>query len=138
MQELINLIRHIDVAANDQFAPFNRDGKIDIEAFMQVFVQDVFEDMDFMSQSFTDALEILTGIYHGAKQLGEFDYGGLPHYLVDDFAKFGFTLEDRLIDLEDHQRIIQTQNVILIIERFNQGEDMGGLDLEAENEDEDD
>jgi len=138
-QALIILLRGVDVAANDQFAAFNRDGTIDIEALMQLFVADTFEDFDFMSQAFGDAIEILVAIYNGVKQFGEFDYGGLPHYLVDDFTRYGFTFEDRVINLEDHVRVVQMQSVTLVVERFNEDEDAIGVgDGSSEEEDEDD
>jgi hypothetical protein len=137
-QALIALIRGVDVATKDQFAAFVREDTIDIEKLMQLFVADTFEDFDFMSPDFTDAIEVLVAIYNGVKQFGEFDYGGLPHYLVDDFTRYGFTLEDRVVDLEDHVRVVQTQNVTLIIERFN--EDENGIEstesVEEEDEDE--
>ena len=134
LQEIINYVRSVDVSLNDTFLAFNRDGVIDIEALMQLFVQDTFEDFDFMSQGFNDAVEQLVAIYNGVGALGEFPYGGLPHGVVDDFARFGFTFEDRIVN-EEEIRVIQTKHVTLIVERF--GEDESPLDTGEQEEDED-
>jgi len=134
MQEIINNIRSVDVSLNDTFIAFNRNGVIDIEALMQLFVQDTFEDFDFMSQGFNDAVEQLVTIYNGIGALGEYPYGGLPHGIVDDFANFGFTFEDRIVN-EEEIRVVQTKHVTLIVERF--AEDESPLDT-GDREDEDD
>lgn len=134
-QHLIDNIRSVDVSLADTFSAFNRDGIIDVEALMQVFVQETFEDLDFMSQSFNDAVEQLVNIYNGVGSLGEYDYGGLPHTLVDEFAKFGFTFEDRMVN-EEEIRVIQTKHVTLIVERFGE-DDAPGLD-DDERDDNDD
>ena len=120
-QTLINNIRSVDVSLGDVFLCFNRDGIIDVEALMQLAAADTFEDFDFMAQSFNDAVEILVNIYNGVGALGIFDYGALPHTLADDFAKFGFTFEDRVVN-EEEIRVIQTKNVTLIVERFEEDE----------------
>lgn len=132
LQEIINYVRSVDVSLNDTFLAFNRDGVIDIEALMQLFVQDTFEDFDFMSQGFNDAVEQLVAIYNGVGALGEFPYGGLPHGVVDDFARFGFTFEDRLVN-EEELRVIQTPHVTLIVERF--GDDEPLIDTGEQDED---
>lgn len=134
LQEIINYVRSVDVSLNDTFLAFNREGVIDIEALMQLFVQDTFEDFDFMSQGFNDAVEQLVAIYNGVGALGEYPYGGLPHGVVDDFARFGFTFEDRVVN-EEEIRVIQTKHVTLIVERF--GEDELPLDTGEQDEDDD-
>lgn len=129
---LINLIRSVDVAANDTFAPFNRNGVIDVEALMQLVAADSLEEFDFMAESFNDSAELLVSIYTGVKTLGEYDYAGLPHALVDSFTKYGFILEDRLVN-EEELRVIQTPHVTLIVERF--GDDEPLIDTGEQDED---
>lgn len=138
LKKIIDLIRSVDVAANEEYAPFNREGTIDIEAFMQVFVQDVFEDMDFMAQSFLDDVEVLVGIYHGMASLSPEPFGALHHKVIEEFRHFGFLIEDRTRTVADEPediRVIVTQRVTLIIERY--GKEEPGLDGEPVDEDED-
>lgn len=134
-QDLINNIRSVDVSLVDTFAAFNRDGVIDVEALMQLAAADTFEDFDFMAQSFNDAVEQLVNIYNGVGALGEYDYGGLPHSIVDDFAKYGFTFEDRMVN-DEEIRVIQTKHVTLIVERFGD-DDESGIDDEDREDDND-
>lgn len=133
-QDIINLVRSVDVSLADTFSPFNRDGIIDIEALMQVFVQEGFDDLDFMSQGFNDAVEQLVNIYNGVGALGVFEFGGLPHTLVDEFKKYGFTFEDRVVH-EEEIRVVATPHVTLIVERFDE-DDAPGLAQEEEEDEE--
>lgn len=140
LKKVIDLIRSVDVAAQEEYAPFNRDGVIDIEGFMQVFVQDVFEDMDFMSQPFLDAVEVLVGIYHSMASLAPEAFAGLHHKTVDDFRHYGFKLEDRTVthaDEPEDQRIIVTDRVILIIERYGRDDSPSATALAEEIDDDD-
>lgn len=135
LQDLINNIRSVDVSLADMFVAFNRDGVIDVEKFMQLFVQDTFEDMDFMAQPFLDAMEVLATIYHGMQSTAPESFGALHHHTVDEFRKRGFLLEDRTVN-EEEVRVIQTQNVTLIIERWDDGEPSGLTASDDEDEEE--
>jgi hypothetical protein len=134
LQDLINVIRSIDVSLADTFVAFNRNGVIDVEKFMQLFVQDTFEDMDFMAQPFLDAIEILATLYHGMQSYAPESFGALHHATVDEFRKYGFLVEDRTVN-EEEVRVIKTDNVLLIIERW--GDDEPVLDTGEQDEDDD-